>query len=37
MTTRLQVLLEDDDITDIRRVAKRHREPNEVVAIVISV
>lgn len=25
MTTRLQVLLEDDEIAEIRRVAKRHR------------
>lgn len=25
MTTRLQVLLEDDEIAEIRRVARRHR------------
>lgn len=25
MTTRLQVLLDDDEIAEIRRVAKRHR------------
>lgn len=25
MTTRLQVLLEDDEIAEIRRIAKRHR------------
>ena len=25
MTTRLQVLLEDDELAEVRRVAKRHR------------